>query len=344
MKKLVCLLLVCLMILPALALAEESPLAGTIDQADKHGNVSTTLDASELLARWALGDLLVIPRNDQRVTAPLVTRYSDVNMGEPLVFANGDGKVCFAANYKSFQDTYGAQPGTAFTLELLEKGAYLSQYEIRNLTRSEAREDYATDEIFANFRPVVEGVLYRSSSPILAEDARAPYAMKLADAAGVEAFINLAQTAEELAAMGTPYGDRAAIAVGMGADALSESFAPALKDALLFLADSEGPCLIHCNEGKDRAGIVCAILEGLIGFTPEQITADYMLSYVNYYGVEEGTEKYALLAQQIGTIMESLLGAPMNADTLAARVEAYLTDTVGLTADETQAIKDRLTR
>ncbi|MDD3411039.1 MAG: SAM-dependent chlorinase/fluorinase [Eubacteriales bacterium] len=341
MKKAVSLLLVLLLLCAALpAWAQEAPLAGTIDAADKHGNVSTTLPAADLFARCALGDLLVITIGDQRITAPLVRRYSDVNTGEPLVFENGEGMVALAINYKSFQDTYGAQPGTAFTLELLEAGAYLEQYEIRNLVKSESRDDYASDEIFANFRPVIEGVLYRGANPILADDARAPYVMALVEAAGVKTVVNLAQTMDELE--GDPYGGRDVIAVGMGTDPQGEGFAPALKTALEFMASHDGPYFIHCNEGKDRAGMVCALLEGLIGFTPEEITADYMTSYVNYYGVEEGTEKYALLAQQIQTLMETMTSAPMNADTLSQRVEAYLTDTVGLSGETLQTLRERL--
>jgi hypothetical protein len=38
-------------------------------------------------------------------------------------------------------------------------------------------------------------------------------------------------------------------------------------------------------EGKDRTGYVCALLEGLCGATYEEIVADYLVTYYNYYGV-----------------------------------------------------------
>ena len=337
MKRILALLLTLLLVCPAVA--EEAPLAGEIAEADKHGNVSTTLPLADLTARCELGDVLTVAIGGQTITAPFVTRYSDVNMGEPLVFATDTGYVAFAVNYGSFKELYAAEPGVGFTVSLLLKGGYRDQYEIRHLVKSESRDDYASDEVFANFRPVVDGVLYRGANPILADDARAPYVMALVKASGVRAVVNLAQTDEELA--GNPYGELPYVAVGMSADVQSEEFVPSLRKAFEFIVSNDGPYFVHCNEGKDRAGIVCALLEGLLGFTPEQIVEDYMVSYVNYYGIETDTEKYALLSQQIGTIMETILGAPMNADTLQARVEAYLTNVVGVPAD---ALRARLTK
>lgn len=339
MKRFLAFLLALLFAFPAFA--EEAPLLGEITEADKHGNVATSLPASELLARCALGDLLTITLGEQRITAPLVGRYSDVNVGEPLVFQNSEGQVAFAINHQSFQEVYGAQPGTSFELALLQAGGYLEQYEIRNLVKSESREDYATDEVFANFRPVIDGVLYRGASPVLQDDARAPYAMTLVKAAGIKTVVNLAQTGDELPTSPDPYDGMAYIAVGMSADVQSADFAPALAAAMGFMLEREAPYYIHCNEGKDRAGIVCALLEALLGFTPEQIVEDYMLSYQNYYGVEAGTEKYALLAQQIETIMETLLGAPMDANTLQARAEAYFAEALDVSPDDMRAALSR---
>jgi hypothetical protein len=38
-------------------------------------------------------------------------------------------------------------------------------------------------------------------------------------------------------------------------------------------------------EGKDRTGYVCALLEGLCGATYEEMVADYLTTYDNFYGV-----------------------------------------------------------
>ena len=70
---------------------------------------------------------------------------------------------------------------------MAEKAGYLEEYEIRNIDslRTNERDDYASDEVFANFRPVVmgdilAGILYRSSSPVNPELGRNSYADKLA--------------------------------------------------------------------------------------------------------------------------------------------------------------------
>ena len=38
-------------------------------------------------------------------------------------------------------------------------------------------------------------------------------------------------------------------------------------------------------EGKDRTGYVCALLEGLCGATYDEIVADYLITYDNYYQI-----------------------------------------------------------
>ena len=38
-------------------------------------------------------------------------------------------------------------------------------------------------------------------------------------------------------------------------------------------------------EGKDRTGYVCALLEGLCGATYEEMVADYLITYDNYYRI-----------------------------------------------------------
>jgi len=41
------------------------------------------------------------------------------------------------------------------------------------------------------------------------------------------------------------------------------------------------PLLLHCRSGKDRTGIIVAILQFLEGFDPYEIIQDYLLSREN---------------------------------------------------------------
>jgi hypothetical protein len=58
------------------------------------------------------------------------------------------------------------------------------------------------------------------------------------------------------------------------ADYLGIAVKSKLASGMEFLASHEGPYLIHCTEGKDRAGFVSALLECLIGAGAES----YLLS------------------------------------------------------------------
>jgi protein-tyrosine phosphatase len=51
--------------------------------------------------------------------------------------------------------------------------------------------------------------------------------------------------------------------------------------AMAAVADAEGPVVIHCMGGKDRTGLVAALLLRLAGVSPEEIGRDYSLSGPN---------------------------------------------------------------
>jgi protein-tyrosine phosphatase len=58
--------------------------------------------------------------------------------------------------------------------------------------------------------------------------------------------------------------------------------APAVADALRVLADPRShPAVIHCAAGKDRTGIISALVLGLLGVSDEDIVSDYALSRDN---------------------------------------------------------------
>ena len=110
---------------------------------------------------------------------------------------------------------------------------------------------------------------------------------------------------------------------------------------------NEGPYLIHCTEGKDRAGFVSMLLEALMGGKKDEIVNDYMLSFENYYGVEHGSDRWTRIAQSnIISNLLKLTGAEdekaLDKADLVKAAETYLTDTVGLTAEQVTALKDVL--
>ncbi|MBR5985776.1 MAG: tyrosine-protein phosphatase, partial [Clostridia bacterium] len=186
---------------------------------------------------------------------------------------------------------------------------------------------------------------------------RAGYADRFIETAGVNAVMNMANTEEELAALLTaedfasPYykalieGGKV-IALGMPVNFSSDEFAEGIVKGLTFLSENDAPYMVHCTEGKDRAGFASMLVEALMGATEEEIVRDYMLSYVNYYGVEEGTEKYGMIAQK--NIMEMLWavtglekGASLEGVDLAKAAEDYLLSH-GMAAGAIEALKTKL--
>jgi len=83
-------------------------------------------------------------------------------------------------------------------------------------------------------------------------------------------------------------------------------------------------------EGKDRAGIVVAVLQGLSGATVDEIVEDYMVSYENYFKVEKGTEGYKLVSKiMYDQLCEMNNGEPVTDANLKAVVVNYLKNMVG---------------
>ena len=348
----------------------------------KYGNVYTDCAAEnfteDLGLEWA--DLVTVKFLDQELVLPVVPTYSYVDSGKPAVIlganenGNPTGYVSLAINMGNFAETYGiakkmtddagnwywiAFEGVEFPIEvsfeLYEKEGYMAEYLLHELSRTNNREDYAhlTDAEFANFRAVTTtgmgaGKLYRSSSPInpeLNRNAEAGYAVSENE---ITVIMNLADTEEEAKAyeesMFSPYYFRQnVIFLGLGVDFAEDSFKQGLANGLRHFAENEGTYLVHCNEGKDRAGFVSALLEALMGASAEEIVADYMVTYYNYYGIEPGTEKYDAIAAS--NIIKSLCTAfgieDLYTADLAAEAAAYIQE-IGLSDSEIAMLKANL--
>lgn len=77
------------------------------------------------------------------------------------------------------------------------------KYKALKLKYSKNREDFSSDEVFANFRNVKvgnikEGILYRGASPIDNSMGRAKYADKLIESAGVKFDVNLTDNGDKI--------------------------------------------------------------------------------------------------------------------------------------------------
>jgi protein tyrosine/serine phosphatase/LysM repeat protein len=350
---------------------EYSELSGTVANVSKYGNLEMDTDPAALHeAGYEFGDVLNVTVGGTEIEAPFCTSYSDVDTGSPLVRHDEEGNVLIVAiNMGDFSSEYGVEEGDTVTFSMEEKAGYRSEYLLRQLERSNKRANYASDSIFANFRnmpqgDIAQGVIYRSSSPINNELGRAAYADELTEAFDINTVINMADSKEEIEGFlkadgpDSPYYESLyengkVKYLNMGVDLTSESFGENFAEGLRYMIDHEGPYLIHCTEGKDRAGFAAAVIEALMGASPVEVVRDYMRTYENYYGVERGTEQYNAIAESnIVTSMSTIVlgeedaltreeAAELTGEDLAQAAASYLRE-IGLSGSEISALKEQL--
>lgn len=340
-------------------------LSGTVTEIEKYGHALTSISIVEMeQAGYAFGDIVTVAfDNGFTVDAPYLPDYF-VEQGEYLVRGyTGHTYVAVCISYGKFNEVHEINVGAKVTITMKEAAGYLTEYEMHKLERTNDRADYPTDEVFANFRNVqmgsiAEGVLYRSASPINPEIGRASYADSLAKDAGIATVINLADSLQDLEGYFTSeefhspyyktlYDTGQVCYLNLSMAYTSEEFMTTLGRGLIFLSENEGPYLIHCTEGKDRAGFTAALLESLMGGSLEEIREDYMISYINYYGVEKGSDKYYLIqGANLDVMLRSMAGLEKDADLtgvdLAAAAENYMIS-CGLSEAQVAALKAALT-
>lgn len=345
----------------------------TIKEIGKHGNVilNTSFDEMESVG-IGIGDIITVKAGDKEYELPVGTAYTDVDSGKMICRLDiEDNEVALAINYGSFAEAAGLaekqtteeDPGYKWEirvgeviLSLKEKGGYLNEYNARNLVRTDVRTDYPelSDEEFANFRAVTvsglkENTLYRSSTPIEPALGRNGYAMAAMEKEGIKSVVNLDDSVETMKIYPTfpdsYYSLCAVINPEMGYDFESEEFAAKVKESVLFIAESDGPYLVHCKEGKDRTGILCAVLECFAGATADDVKRDYMITYYNYYGVKPEDAAYSIiLNNNLVKTLSLLLGTDnFVATDLKAAARQYLIS-IGLSEEQLNKLAEKLVK
>ena len=368
---------------PVAAAEEVKALNSSVKDIQKYGNLVLSITKSDMDSINAeYGDVFTISFGDQVLQAPYCTSYSDVDLGN-LVLRNDGDVMILAINMGDFASTYGiatkvTNPDKTYewvfeegkkledvtlTLVLSGKGEYRDQYLIHQLSRTNDRNDYSSDAVFANFREIKggnlgSGALYRSSSPVNNEIGRAMYADKLAEENKINTVMNLADSSDAVEGyfkeegFASPYYKSLyekgqVIALNMGVSFKTREFQAALVEGLTFLSNNEGPYLVHCNEGKDRAGFTSALLSALMGLSYEEIAADYMTSYENYYHVEKGTEQYeAVKRSNIDSMLSFIAGVEadnLSSVDLSAKAEEFLL-AIGMEKANIDTLKSKLSK
>jgi len=122
----------------------------------------------------------------------------------------------------------------------------------------------------------------------------------------------------------------------------------ALREILIMIAGvPEGAVMFHCTVGKDRTGIVAALLLGLAEVSPEDIVADYAMTepLIGALVAEflaqarlEDRAKHARLLSSPAATMQAALG---HIETRYSSAAGYLTY-IGVPPGDISALLDRL--
>ena len=358
-------------------------VTSSVKEIQKYGNLVLTIEKKDLDAMGAeYGDVFTVSFQDTEVYAPYCTNYSDVDLGS-IVLRNDGETLILAINMGDFATTYSiaekvSNPDKTYKwifeegktmedisllLTLTGKGEYRDEWLIHQLSRTDNREDYSSDAAFANFREIKggkigEGALFRSSSPINNEIGRAKYADALVKENGIRTVMNLADSEESILSymekedFASPYyaslfenGD--VIALNMGVSFKTREFQASLSEGLTFLASKEGPYLVHCTEGKDRAGFTSALLSALMGLTYQEIVEDYMTTYENYYHIEKGSEQYEAVKKSNIDSMLSFIASvesdKLSQVDLSLKAEEFLL-AIGMKEETVRKLKENLAK
>lgn len=295
---------------------------------------------------------------------PYYNGYYNPN-GTPLVIAYpGAASIQAAINYgDSLWEVAKLTEGDTVTITLAEAGSFRDIQDARDIHYVDDRSAFSNDAVFANFRAVsvtgiAENVLYRAASPCNNLHNRAPYVDALMGAAGVRLVIDLADTDEKIAGymakedFASPnfaalYENGKVCPLAMSANFYAEDFRSKLVTGLTAMIDNDGPYLVHCTEGKDRTGFVCMLLEALCGASYEEIAADYMITYDNYYQMTESTQKerYDTIVASVLDPMVQFVAGDENADLKTvdlAQCAADFLERAGLSAEQISALRAKL--
>lgn len=342
----------------------------TIELEEKFGGIYIHKTIDEFFALgFELGDSVDIKFSNgfELIDIPFYDGYY-ADYGMPLIVAYpGYPYIDLANNYgQCIYEQGNIDESMTATITLNTKGKYLNVQETYKIVYTDNRNDYGSDEIFANFRCIEIGnlkdsLIYRAASPCDNQHNRAPYVSKLCEENSIKTYINLADNEEEIRSYYEDenldcgywkqgYENGHVFPFDFSANYRSEGYIIKISDAMKVIINNEGPYLIHCTEGKDRTGFVCALIEALTGASFDEIKDDYMITYDNYYGVNKETEpdRYNdILALMFSNIVCCIANVDkiedVNEQTLLQGAKTYLLAS-GLTDNEINILTDKLTK
>lgn len=328
-------LLVCLitaLLVSCSSLYTKNEEVGKIIEFEKYGHAVLDITIQEMFDDgYELGDTVNIyfSNGHEFKNVPFYNGYY-VKKGDIMLRAYPSHKnIAVCINYGKINEVAALKIGDTVIITLAEKAGALSTQVLNSLVYSDDKVAYSSDEEFANFREITtsgigKGKLYRSASPINNEHKRASTSNTLAEQVGIKTVINLADSPADIESYvsssdyNSPYyyelyKNGNVNPLNMGVDFSSSDFNEKITKGIqwIVLNNKSTPILIHCTEGKDRAGFTSALLEAVMGASYDEIVEDYMLSYKNYYGItkENDPQRYNIIIENnINEMLKAITG------------------------------------
>lgn len=343
-------------------ISQEKPLSTTVgvEENKKFGSVNLQIKVDEFNGLgFRLGDScdIVFSNGYHLEDVPYYNGYY-THTGDPVMVSYPGNEYVLIAftSGDAMWEKAGCREGDTVTITLREQGAYLFMQESMSMVYSDNRDDYDSDEMFANYRVMkgenlAENRFFRGASPVDNQHNRAAYCDALLKKDGIRFILDLADTDEKI--QGYISGDdfrsdySAGLLkeglikpLGMNASYHSEVFMKKLADGFRTMIHQESPCYIHCTEGKDRTGFVCLLMEALCGATYDELGMDYMTTYYNYFRLSKDSDsrKYDTVLHLY--VDDMLIGLPemekqsfTGSDVFTKNAKAYL-EKAGMTKAE----------
>ena len=334
----------------------------------KYGAATTSLTATDLeAAGFELGDSCDVSfSNGYTLTdIPYYNGYY-VKTGEPVIVAYPNSEyVQVQLNNADLCATAGLEDGMSVTITMNTPDKNNLTQETLGQVYSTDRADYASDEQFSNFRALTggnlrENFLFRGASPVDNSRKRAAITDNLLKNNGIKTIIDLADSDAEMQGYFASadfnsnytkslYDEGRVTMVAIGASYSTNAYRQGVAKGMRALLQNGGPAYIHCMEGKDRTGFVCMLVEALAGASYDEMCADYMKTYENYYGITlSGTpDRYAAVAKLYFDGFAEFLLDTTNGDAIVSgnykqAATNYLLD-AGMTLDEIEQLTTLIT-
>jgi|GEM_PF-6587936 protein tyrosine/serine phosphatase len=296
----------------------------SINSVDKKGNVFLNLGISSLNnLNVAYGDEVEVSLGDLKFKMPYADTLTCVGYGNNVLinsenslslracyeaFAFNSGIFYYDSNFKTYEYRDNKGPNDyPVTIRISEKGKYKEDYESTHIALIE-NSPSISKEVYSNFRPLSggnlkENFLFRSSSPIDDSINRAQTANSLLSQYNIKYVWNLSDTAKEadftiskaqfdVTNYTSLMKNNSVLFNQLASEVLSDSFFIGLKPLFETLLTDKENIMFHCDAGRNRTGMVAALLMAIGGASYEEIAADYMLSYINLNGVEINSNIY----------------------------------------------------